>query len=297
MFAAPSRADAPTDAKITSLAFSVEWLDTETKTVSCPSGERLVGGGVLQTGSANRIWTHASGPLNAAGDVDGTVDGTVPHKWRVVSEDAAPSGEEADSKVMAVCSAQANVKIEASNLVTVPNAFGDHNVDETQAQCPGTRRAIGGGVMPIGGADDVFVVSSGPLDDDGSTLGTSDGDVPTQWNGAVESFSSVLRKFKVFAICARGSHATVQATDVNLLPRGSEGDFAECPDGRIAVGGGFVQSGSADGPVLEASGPIDETGSVSSTRTGDVPRAWYAAAFDDSDVGRVGRVFAVCEPK
>jgi hypothetical protein len=294
---APSLADAPTDAHLKVKSFTTEFLETQTKTVSCPDGERVVGGGLLQTGSPDLVIMRSSGPLNAAGDVESTRDGTIPTQWTAGSNNQPASHKEANEKVMAICSAHADVKIEASLVTIPPPPFGDRNVVETQAECPGTRRATGGGVVPIGPTQDEFIASSGPLDENGTTLGTTDGDVPTQWDGAAISYSTEVRQFKVFAICSKDSRATVQATTIQLPGYGTEGDFAECPDGQVAVGGGFVESGAADGPILEATGPLDQTGSVRETQSGDRPVSWYAAAYEDADPNRIGKVFAVCEPR
>ena len=88
-------------------------------------------------------------------------------------------------------------KIEATEL-TVDSA----ETGEAFARCGGSKRALGGGVVQSGSADNLSVRASGPLDSSGVTLDTSDGDVAKQWYAAVDNFSGEdARVFKVFAIC------------------------------------------------------------------------------------------------
>jgi hypothetical protein len=71
--------------------------------------------------------------------------------------------------------------------------------------------------------------------------------------------------------------------------------FAKCGTGKRALGGGVVQSGSADGLFVNVSGPLDATGFTSETATGDVAKQWYAAVYNFSVATVNFKVFAICE--
>ncbi|HEX5849407.1 MAG TPA: hypothetical protein VFY59_09420 [Rubrobacter sp.] len=167
---------------------------------------------------------------------------------------------------------------------------------EAFAVCPGTKRAVGGGVVQSGPAVvGISVAASGPLDGTGVTLNTRDGDVAKQWYAAADNFTATQRIFKVFAICSSNSTATIEATPITIQPGQDLGEeFAVCPGNRRVLGGGVVQSGSPDDIVTMASGPLDGTGFTSQTVTGDVAKQWYAAVEVISGEQRTLKVFAIC---
>ncbi|MGH2926268.1 MAG: hypothetical protein ACRDK1_09900, partial [Solirubrobacterales bacterium] len=80
------------------------------------------------------------------------------------------------------------------------------------------------------------------------------------------------------------------------------GAFADCPAGRRAVGGGILSTGSrqvfvaASGPLdgSGAGGPLDPSGSVESTRDGDVAKRWYAGLSNPSSANAGVKVLALC---
>jgi hypothetical protein len=86
--------------------------------------------------------------------------------------------------------------IEATQFTVAAGQTG-----EAFAKCPGTKRAVGGGVLQSGSAYNLFVNASGPLDATGVTLNTNDGDKAKQWYAAVHNVSGADRTFRVFGIC------------------------------------------------------------------------------------------------
>ena len=170
-------------------------------------------------------------------------------------------------------------------------------IGEAFAVCPGTKRAVGGGVVQSGPALlNVRVLASGPLDATGVTLETNDGDRAKQWYAAVYNTTEEQRTFRVFAICSRSSTATIEATQFTALADQYSEAFAVCPGNRRALGGGVVQSGPADRYLhMSASGPLDSTGITAETRSGDVAKQWYAAVTNFSEgEQRTLKVFAIC---
>jgi hypothetical protein len=168
-------------------------------------------------------------------------------------------------------------------------------VGEEFAVCPGTKRAIGGGVVQSGNSAGPVVLASGPLDATGVTLNTNDGDRAKQWYAAMVNNSGVQRTLKVFAICSGDSSARIKATAFSLA-QGQTGEaFAKCASTRRALGGGVVQSGTANNLRVRASGPLDATGITLNTNDGDVAKQWYTAIVNFSGALREFKVFAICE--
>ncbi len=169
------------------------------------------------------------------------------------------------------------------------------------ANCPGSRRAVGGGVVQAG-ARGVHLAASGPLDGSGaggpldpsgSVASTKDGDVAKRWYAGVSNPDPPSARVKVLALCSAASDATVQATPFSVAGRKTGHATARCPAGKRALGGGLVQSGWPDDRVL-ASGPRDASGTIGHTQDGDVAREWYAAVHN-LPAHRVGfKVFALC---
>ena len=161
---------------------------------------------------------------------------------------------------------------------------------DAQAVCPGDTRALGGGVVQSGSASGLWVLTSGPLDESGITAQTNDGDIPKMWYAAVKNGTGGPVNFKVFAVCSDTSSATIEATSI-----GNSGHeaFAICPSGKRALGGGIVQSGPPGNASMQASGPLDSSGTTLETNDGDTADRWYAAVglYHRTEERRV---FAIC---
>jgi hypothetical protein len=109
----------------------------------------------------------------------------------------------------------------------------------------------------------------------------------------VENASGAAAEFRVFAICSATSDATIVVGTVTKDPNAPYAQgVATCPVGTRAVGGGM----GATGPTLplffnaSLSGPVDDTGQVVLTESGDVARSWVVSADDRTPF----RVFALC---
>ena len=165
---------------------------------------------------------------------------------------------------------------------------------EAFAVCPTGKRAVGGGVVQSGPANELAMLASGPLDATGVTAQTVTGDVARQWYAGVDNFTGAERTFRVFAICSGDSSAKIKATPFSVQSSQPSEAFAVCGVGKRAVGGGVVQSGSVRGPFVRASGPLDGTGVTLETRDGDVARQWYAAV-SSTVIPQDFKVFAICE--
>jgi Ca2+-binding RTX toxin-like protein len=99
------------------------------------------------------------------------------------------------------------------------------------------------------------------------------------------------------AAAAPGSDATIEAKTFTVQPGKVANESATCPAGKQAVGGGVGQSQSTSPTFgyVQQSGPVDETGSITNTQSGDVAKGWSVSVFNNSGAGtREFRVFAVC---
>ena len=77
--------------------------------------------------------------------------------------------------------------IEATSFTVGPDSSGRGTVAEAFAVCPGTKRAVGGGVVQSGrcGAGGSLAANArGPVDRTGVTLDSNDGQKAKQWYGA-----------------------------------------------------------------------------------------------------------------
>ena len=94
-----------------------------------------------------------------------------------------------------------------------------------------------------------------------------------------------------------GSDATIVAKAFTVEP-GKVGDATvSCPAGKRAVGGGVGQTGQTTPQfgVVQASGPLDETGQTKNTDSGDIARSWSASVYSRAtSVTRQYRVYAIC---
>jgi hypothetical protein len=275
-------------ATIEATKFTVDSGQTGEAFAKCGSGKRALGGGVVQSGSADLL-VDASGPLDASGVTLQTVDGDVAKQWYAAVESAS-GVDDRPFKVFAICAGGSNATIEATKFTVDSGQTG-----EAFAKCGSGRRALGGGVVQSG-SPDLLVQASGPLDASGVTLNTRDGDVAKQWYAAVHNSSGVDdRVFQVYAICAGGSNATIEATKFTVASGRIGEEFVNCLGSKRALGGGVVQSGSPAGLFVRASGPLDASGVILNTRDGDVAKQWYAAVQNSSGVDdRVFKVFAIC---
>jgi hypothetical protein len=97
------------------------------------------------------------------------------------------------------------------------------------------------------------------------------------------------------ARAATPARATVEATQFTVGPGQTGEAFAVCPGTKRALGGGAVQSGTADRLIVQASGPLDGTSVTLNTNDGDRAKQWYAAIENFTQEQRIFRVFGICE--
>lgn len=181
-------------AKIKAGQFTVGGFNHAEGYAKCGKGKRALGGGVVQSSAADVLQVHASGPLDATGVTLNTDTGDPAKQWYAAVVNG--SNSERTFRVFAICSADSKATIRSSLFIADEQTTG-----EGYASCGRRKRALGGGVVPIGSADNLAVRASGPLDASGVTLNTDTGDTATQWYAAVFNSSGFQRVLRVFAIC------------------------------------------------------------------------------------------------
>ncbi len=188
---------ASTDARVRVASFSVPPSRTKSMVVSCPRGQRAVGGGLgIATSPISGVYEEGSGPLSKSMSVSGTSTGDSPRAWEVAAYNGF--GVARSFQALAICSKSARPRIVASRVPVAPN-----DSVEVASSCPAGRRALGGGVLVLGKpTPDLQFEESGPLSAAGTTAGTVDGDVAVSWDGDVYNRSSTTRSFKTLAVCA-----------------------------------------------------------------------------------------------
>jgi hypothetical protein len=182
---------------------------------------------------------------------------------------AAPGG---DATIMATGSVIANTNQNASGVV----------------MCPAGTRAVGGGAQPLNGNfspnNNAYRVGfSGPVDDTGTPAATATGDVPRGWFVGVTAVSAIQTTFRTYAICSATSDATIESTLINNQA-GTQERRVDCTGGTRAIGGGVTTSSAVSPmtmthyPYINRSVPVDSSGTLTGTQTGDVPTAWLTSA-------------------
>lgn len=170
------------------------------ETARCPTGRRVVGGGVVQIGVAgNELRLRASGPLGPSETLASTTDGTVATAWYAAVFNG--TGSPLQMKVFALCSPGSDAVVDEHQFTitgsgTLPSASG-------QAVCPDGRRALGGGAIGYAGAAHaVLMRNHGPLDETGDLAELADGDVARRWGATFTNTVASPQDIKVLALCA-----------------------------------------------------------------------------------------------
>lgn len=186
------------DATLSAVPVSANGNSLGTGFAFCPSGQRVIGGGVGETQSLNDDGLALSGPLDETGLTANTNDGDVAAYWYVAIFNLSLFDPHS-YKVYAICSATSTATIEAT-LGAVP-AGGSASV---QATCPAGERVLSGGFNSLQTpnqdpnlphAQRAQIHSSGPVS----------GTPATGWTVGFASASAM--DFRVMAICERPAPA------------------------------------------------------------------------------------------
>lgn len=204
--------------------------------------------------------------------------------------------------VPAVAAPGGDAVIEAAPLTVAVNANGG-----AAAMCPSGQRAVGGGIQPMtpatGPSYNAYRIAfTGPVDETGTTAATDDGDIPRGWLTYLTNIGADT-SFRVYAVCSATSDAVLEEETVLEVDTATTTRLISCPSGGRAIGGGvgtttsIPASNSTAQPYGVTSLPVDATGTVAGTQTGDVPTKWRTTAgFGKSSPGggATFKYYAVC---
>lgn len=298
--ATPALATPGDDAAIVASPFNAESTNAPggmvtNKMVTCPAGERVVGGGSGPGGAVvpSYLSLRASSPLDETGTVAGTNDGEVARIWSasVGNGNPAPMNPYPE-RAFANCSANSDAVIEASTG-SLNGGVMTGVTGAATTMCPSGTRAVGGGFASTLNDADFLLRASNPVDETGSTDETFDNDIARGWTVLVTNYATGARTFSVFALCSQGSDATVKTTSF-IAPATGESTFtANCPANTRALGGG-IGTTTAVGPYLTASAPVAAGATTAGTNTGAVARGWLASVFNAGAPDARYVTFALC---
>jgi hypothetical protein len=163
---------------------------------------------------------------------------------------------------------------------------------EAAVFCPSGERAIGGGVLTRHFS--MSIQADNPLEQDGLTVDTNDGDVPRWWYSAITNNYGPDESIDHYSICSATSDATVEAEAFTGTP-GRSGATAHCPAGTRAISGGIGTTGSiSSGFYAVENQPLAAGATLAGTTSGEVIPDWYAAAANYGGSGVPMKAFAIC---
>ncbi|CAN5611467.1 hypothetical protein BH10ACT11_BH10ACT11_02990 [soil metagenome] len=156
-----------------------------------------------------------------------------------------------------------------------------------ESRCPSGQQALSGGALATGSQAEVNTKGSEPL-------GNSSGK-PKSWYADVGSAIGVAKTFKVFAVCSKHNDVKIET---KLFPVGDDGSATvSCKGASRAVGGGaFYNTSAGNAGVLRLSsdGPLDSTGEISQTKTGDVAKSWFVAVNNPTGPAFNMTAYVIC---
>ena len=183
-----------------------------------------------------------------------------------------------------------------ATIASVDFSVAEDSIAGATAMCPSGRVAVGGGVQaldPVGSVNRYRLQFSNPVDETGQTAQTASGDTPRGWTGYMANIGGGTVQIRTYAICSATSDATLEVFDFSP-GIGFQTRLVMCDSGR-AIGGGIgVVSTPHDTDYASASAPVDETGTVAQTASGDIPRGWSAAVYANSAPSYHYRTMAIC---
>ncbi len=190
-----------TDAVIYTSSIQSPGPDAEASiSMSCPPGQRAIGGGANTTDQNVNSVMEVSGPLDASGTFAGTTDGSVPTRWEVYLRNGPTFSR--DYKFFIVCSPGSDAIVATQNMLfSGSDGFG-------VAGCPPGRRAVGGGFNRLNDSDDELRGNSPTAT--GAQLnpnfaGAQNGDVPRGWRSEVVAADAGTNTYRAYAICVTDS--------------------------------------------------------------------------------------------
>jgi hypothetical protein len=171
---------AASDATVQATAFSLDPNETSDVAVSCPTGQRAIGGGlgttaVLANGAYTNPRLRASGPLDEAGAF--AANGDVAHSWRAGADNITATQK--NFVAFVVCSADSRAIVRTYDGPT------------SAVYCNQDELGLGGGTVPLEAAN-YYVTRSRP---------TGSGGITDGWSSIVERADGTSSNLRSAAVC------------------------------------------------------------------------------------------------
>jgi len=180
---------ASSDATIQATTFTLTGPAAASATAACPSGQRVVGGGVGTNGTVNSYLLADQPESLPHAQFSQMRDGDVPIDWYGYVENTAGTHT---YEVYALCSPTST-----ATLQVTPFQVGSGGSD-AYADCPGEERALSGG-FGVGGAGAGATASlSAPIGKVNTQTGIV---VPFRWEAFLTAAPGTTYNYAVFALC------------------------------------------------------------------------------------------------
>ena len=161
------------------------------------------------------------------------------------------------------------------------------------ASCPPGQRITGGGIGTSADPARGVAQASGPLDEFDLTATTVDTDVALSWSANVVNTVDGTA-YRTYAVCSATSDALVYESTFTVAGLTDGGASETCPAGTRVVGGGVGTTEPNVAGLIVQSTPLGSVGTVGSTDTGQVGRAWNARVYNPTAQTRTYRTFVLC---
>jgi len=219
-------------------------------TAQCPPGKMVIGGGARIFGSISGTALTTSGPEGPPSE---------PTEWFATALEVAPNSQDWGLRVDVFCATVPDYEV-----ITQSTGSDSSSVKSMTAACPPGKMVIGGGARIFGSISGTALTTNGPEGPPSQ---------PTEWFATALEVTPNNQDWglRVDVFCA-----TVPDYEVVTQSTGSDSSSvksmtAECPAGKMVIGGGARIFGSISGTALTTSGPEGPPSQ---------PAEWFATALE-----------------
>ncbi len=164
--------------------------------------------------------------------------------------------------------------------------------------CPQGTVALGGGV-DVSDVLKMTIFSTGPTVNGSRLYSTADGThgAPDGWFGGVYNGDTIFRPFKVGAICVPLTGVTTVVTSITVGPEAWWFARANCPAGKMVVGGGVDVEDDLS-MIVTSSGPTIDRIRLINKPDGSygAPDGWWGTVRNNAVSEKTFKVGVVCQP-
>ena len=271
-----------------------DWVDI---LVTCPTGTVAIAGGFDTSGFNNMevttlAPTFAGAPLAFQADgTHGPADG-----WYASVKNLDTVGR--PGAVIAVCAALDDVVVNIASSGVSAGSVSNGGTGTAFANCASGYSAVGGGV-DVSSPGTMKVSALGPTYQAQFLIQRPQGlnPAPTGWSGSIRN-EGAAGQMKVATVCARLPGVfSVSTGPFTIEPGAVSGQSAQCPAGRILLGGGIDSSEVRRNAVAVSTALFSANPQIPSDRpTGNYNDAnrWYGIYYNYGPGATTGAAAAIC---